>query len=249
MRDLHIVLPMAGAGSRFAKVGFTTPKPLIEVDGLPMFKKALSSLAGIQAKKHYTVVIRKEHEQQYGLKEQLKSLLTDVNVVITNEKPIGALKDAMRAEPFFKNDQGIIILDCDLWFNSHSYNEMVQSALAPDSMIAGGLLTFPADNPRYSYADVDNDGNVTLTAEKNVISSRAILGAYFFGTADILSKAAHELMEQPLSDSMPEYYVSYVYNLLLAAGGKVKATNVDEFDSFGTPEELSAYQQGHSHQT
>ena len=31
MRPLHIVMPMAGEGSRFAKAGWTTPKPLIEL--------------------------------------------------------------------------------------------------------------------------------------------------------------------------------------------------------------------------
>ncbi|HSX29838.1 MAG TPA: hypothetical protein VLE73_04750 [Candidatus Saccharimonadales bacterium] len=54
MRDLHIIMPMAGAGSRFAKAGFTTPKPLIQVDGKPMFMKALSALEPIKANKHYT---------------------------------------------------------------------------------------------------------------------------------------------------------------------------------------------------
>lgn len=29
MRPLHIIMPMAGEGSRFLKEGWTTPKPLI----------------------------------------------------------------------------------------------------------------------------------------------------------------------------------------------------------------------------
>ena len=31
MRPLHIIMPMAGERSRFAKAGWTTPKPLIEL--------------------------------------------------------------------------------------------------------------------------------------------------------------------------------------------------------------------------
>ena len=33
--DLNIVVPMAGEGSRFAKAGYTFPKPLIEVHQKP----------------------------------------------------------------------------------------------------------------------------------------------------------------------------------------------------------------------
>ncbi len=33
---LNIVLPMAGRGSRFANAGYTLPKPLIPVHGVPM---------------------------------------------------------------------------------------------------------------------------------------------------------------------------------------------------------------------
>ena len=41
MRPLHIIMPMAGEGSRFAKAGWTTPKPLIEVNGQPLFKHSI----------------------------------------------------------------------------------------------------------------------------------------------------------------------------------------------------------------
>ena len=45
MRPLHIIMPMAGEGSRFARAGWTTPKPLIELRGVPLFQRAISSVA------------------------------------------------------------------------------------------------------------------------------------------------------------------------------------------------------------
>jgi NDP-sugar pyrophosphorylase family protein len=91
-RALHIVLPMAGRGSRFANAGFSTPKPLIKVDGTPMFLKALSSLDKIKADKKYTIIIRKEHVENYNLDKLLKKELPEANIVITNEEPTGAPK-------------------------------------------------------------------------------------------------------------------------------------------------------------
>jgi dTDP-glucose pyrophosphorylase len=242
MRDLHIILPMSGRGSRFAKAGFTTPKPLIEVDGMPMFMKALSSLDDIQATKHYTIIIRAEHEQEHSLTNGLKKALPEANVVITDEEPVGALRDAYRAKPHLQPNQGIILLDCDLWFHSQPYYTMVQDSLADKNDIAGGLLTFEATDPRYSFAQVDDDWMVIRTAEKEAISNRAITGAYYIASTEKFVEAADELLAQPLNDKMPEYYVSHIYNVLLGQGGKIKATPVEQFASFGTPEELSQYE-------
>ncbi|WP_197703920.1 hypothetical protein [Cohaesibacter sp. ES.047] len=41
---LNIVIPMAGAGSRFAAAGYKLPKPLIEVQGVPMIKLVIKNL-------------------------------------------------------------------------------------------------------------------------------------------------------------------------------------------------------------
>jgi NDP-sugar pyrophosphorylase family protein len=242
VRDLHIILPMAGLGSRFAKVGITTPKPLIQVDGRPMVLKALSSLDGIAAKKRFTVIIREEHGSAHGLQAMLHEALPEANIVATRDAPIGAVRDAYRAKPYLKSDDGVIVLDCDLWFESPEYNDMVETCLSGQSELDGGLLTFPADNPRYSYAEIGPDGLVTRTAEKVVISNRAITGAYFFGTATSFIDAAEALLATPLAGGVPEYYLSNLYNVLLSGGAKIGAANAVGFASFGTPEELKAYE-------
>lgn len=240
MRTLHIVLPMAGRGSRFASAGFTTPKPLIEVDGGPMFLKALSSLDNIKCPKRYTIIIREEHEQQYNLSGLLKDALPEVNIIATNDTPIGSAADALRAEKYLQDDEGVVVLDCDLWFSSSSYNEMVESALNTTEPSAG-LLTFTANNPRYSYAQIDSSNRVIRTAEKQVISEHAITGAYFFSTAQLFADSINELVKEPLGENMPEYYLSLAYNIIIKRGIIVNAAYVDQFASFGTPEELKEY--------
>ena len=46
MSKLHLILPMAGRGSRFFKNGFVCPKPLIEINGKPFFYWAARSVDG-----------------------------------------------------------------------------------------------------------------------------------------------------------------------------------------------------------
>lgn len=241
MRTLHIVMPMAGRGSRFANAGFSTPKPLIEVDGMPMFRKALTSFDAIRAPKAYTIIIRKEHDAKYGLSEQLRRELPEAHIVMTDEEPIGATRDALRAEPHLKPDEGVVFMDCDFWFSSAAYTRMVTDSLEDTIKIDAGLLTFESSDPRYSFVETDEHNFAIRTAEKVAISNRAIWGAYYFGRSDVFVKAARELLARPLSDDMKEYYLSPLYNIILGSGGKVMTAPVDESGSFGTPEELEKY--------
>ena len=36
--EMNVLIPMAGAGSRFETAGYTFPKPLIDVNGKPMIQ-------------------------------------------------------------------------------------------------------------------------------------------------------------------------------------------------------------------
>ncbi len=235
-------MPMAGLGSRFANAGFELPKPLIEVDSKAMFLKAISSIEAIEAKKSYYFIIRQEHADTQHLDKLIKGALPEALVIIIPEMTRGAAETAAAALPHLSSTDGLIIMDCDLWFSSANYNKMVEDSLAGKSDISGGILTFVANNSRYSYAKVDSSGIVTETAEKNAISDRAITGAYFFATAEIFASSVKTLLERPVGGKLPEYYLSFLYNILIDEGQKIQATSVDKFESFGTPEELAEYQ-------
>ena len=62
---MNILIPMAGAGSRFEKAGYTFPKPLIDVAGQPMIQTVIENL-NLQGK--YIFLVRKEHYEKYDLK-------------------------------------------------------------------------------------------------------------------------------------------------------------------------------------
>ncbi|PJE65225.1 hypothetical protein COU91_02835 [Candidatus Saccharibacteria bacterium CG10_big_fil_rev_8_21_14_0_10_47_8] len=132
-------------------------------------------------------------------------------------------------------------MDCDLWFSSESYNKMVEDSLNGKSDIDGGLLTFTATNPRYSFAQIGPNDMVVKTAEKVAISNHAITGAFFFAKAQDFFDSAAELLKRPIDEKTPEYYLSLLYNILIDDGKKIQAAYVDEYASFGTPQELAAY--------
>ena len=113
-------------------------------------------------------------------------------------------------------------------------------SLSMEQSEGGALVSFESNEPRYSYAALGEDGYVTRTAEKEVISNHALCGAYFFSTGKRFKQIAYQLLNEP-EFKKPEYYVSLLYNYLLADGEKVQLAPMEEYYSYGTPEELKRY--------
>ena len=242
MRCLHIIMPMAGEGSRFLKEGWTTPKPLIEIHGVPLFKRAIGSVDVESAPMKYSFIVRKEHIDKYHIDEQIKAILPEANVFYVEKTTRGAVETCLMAESVIDDADGIVVMDCDLEFRSKGYTEGIKSILQkPIEQANGGMLvSFESNEPRYSYAEVDENMIVKRTTEKEVISNHALCGAYFFSTGKGFLAAAHRLLNEPVF-TKPEFYVSLLYNYLLANGETVKLATMEDYRSYGTPEELKRY--------
>lgn len=242
MRPLHIIMPMAGEGSRFLKEGWDTPKPLIELKGVPLFKRAIGSVIIEGAPMKYSFIVRKEHIDRYHIDDQIKAILPEANIFFVEKTTRGAVETCLMAESAISYDDSIVVMDCDLEFRSKAYVEGIKEILSRpiDNVDGGMLVSFESTEPRYSYAEVDENMIVRRTAEKEVISNHALCGAYFFSSAKGFLKVAHKLLEEPAFNK-PEYYVSLLYNYLLADGETVKLSTMEEYYSYGTPEELKRY--------
>ena len=239
MRPLHIIMPMAGEGSRFAKAGWKTPKPLIELKGIPLFQRAISSVAidGVDMK--YSFIVRQEHIDNQHIDQLIKDILPEARIFSVKKTTRGAVETCLVAEAGIDDDDAIVVMDCDLEFRSIAYNKLVSDALSVPAGEAdgGALVSFESDNPRYSYAQVDDQGCVIRTAEKEPISNHALCGAYFFGSGKGFKRIAHQLLDDG-THGKAEFYVSLLYNYLLAEGKTVRLAMMEEYHSYGTPEEL-----------
>lgn len=244
MRDLHIIMPMAGEGSRFKQIGIDIPKPLIKANGVPFFVRALYGIKDKfdLDKVKVTCIVQKKHVVNYHIDEEILKYIS-ANIVVINKSTNGAVETCLAARPFIEDSDAILILDCDLEWHCHNYMSMIAKLLQEDtSQIGGMLLSFESNDPRYSYAVVEND-IVARTAEKEPISSNALVGAYYFNTADDFFDSAFNLFENNKLSDIKEYYVSLLYNYLIKSGKIVKLHKVDSLYSFGTPEELMRYEQ------
>lgn len=244
MRNLHIIMPMAGEGSRFRNKGIETPKPLIKANGVPFFVRALY---GIKDKfdisnLKITCIVQKKHVDDYHIDEEILKYIK-ANIIVISKPTNGAVQSCLAAQPCIDENEAILILDCDLEWHCNKYISTIEHLLSSSTNNVGGmLLSFNSDDKRYSYAEA-KDGLVVRTAEKNVISNNALVGAYYFNTPYDFINAAQELIDHNKLSDINEYYVSLLYNYLIKSNRAVKIFEVDSLYSFGTPEELEHYEQ------
>ena len=172
--NLNILIPMAGAGSRFQKAGYIFPKPLIEINNKPMIQIVLDSL---NLDGNYTFIVQKEHQLKYNINSVLKILKPNCNIIELDEITEGAACTTLLAKKIINNNHPLIIANSDQFIKWDSIKSMYNFN---SKKVDGSILTFEAVHPKWSYAKADKNNIVTEVAEKKVISKNATVGVYFW---------------------------------------------------------------------
>ena len=178
MSKLHLILPMAGRGSRFFKNGFVCPKPLIEINGKPFFYWAARSVEKFVDCADLTFVVLEEHIRDFAIDEKIKAYWPAARIVALPEVTEGAAVTALKGCEGLPDGEPILFNDCDHLFVCRAFNEFCAKGGFANGP-ASALLTFESDSPAYSYLQYGADGNVCHTVEKQVVSHDAICGAYY----------------------------------------------------------------------
>ncbi len=236
--SLNVLIPMAGTGSRFAAAGYTFPKPLIEVNGKPMIQVVFENL-NIEA--NYTFVVLREHCEKYNLNYLLKLIAPDCNIVQIDGMTEGAACSTLLAKDYINTDAPLLIANCDQYVEWNS-SECLYAL--NDRSLDGGMITFKATHPKWSYAKLDEQGIVTEVAERKPISDNATVGIYYWKKGCDYVNYAEQMIAKNIRTN-DEFYVCPVYNEAIADNKKFKAVRIEKMWGIGTPEDLSAFLEGH----
>lgn len=237
-KKLNVLIPMAGAGSRFAQAGYTFPKPLIEVRGKPMIQVVVENL-NIEA--NYIFICQKEHYEKYNLKYLLGLIAPNCKIVCVDGITEGAACTTLLAKQFIDNDQPLVMANSDQFIEWNS-NEVMYAFNA--DTIDAGIVTFHATHPKWSYAKLDDDGFVAEVAEKKVISDLATVGVYYWKRGSDYVKYAEQMIEKDIRVNN-EFYVCPVFNEAIEDSKLVRVKNIDKMWGIGTPEDLSYFLSEH----
>tara|TARA_R110002012_G_scaffold234930_1_gene408612 strand:- start:16770 stop:18149 length:1380 start_codon:yes stop_codon:yes gene_type:complete len=229
--NLNVLIPMAGAGSRFKEAGYTFPKPLIEVNGKPMIQLVVENL-NIRA--NFIYVVQKEHREKYNLDTLLNLITPNCKVIEVSDVTEGAACTALLAKEYINNNQPLFFANSDQfveWDSNEFFYKM------NETNCDGGIPTFNATHPKWSFAKVDENNLITEVQEKNPISNLATVGFYYWKHGSDFVKYAEQMIEKDVRVNN-EFYVCPTYNEAIKDDKKIKPFHVEEMWGLGTPEDL-----------
>jgi len=235
---LNILIPMAGAGSRFQQAGYTFPKPLIEVNNKPMIQVVVENL-NIDA--NYIYVVQKSHREKYNLDTMLNLITPGCKIVEVDVLTEGAACTALLAKHYINNDSPLFFANSDQFVEWDSNEFMYKMQ---ESNCDGGIVTFKSTHPKWSFARIDDKGFVKEVSEKNPISDNATVGFYYWKHGSDFVKYAEQMIERNIRVNN-EFYVCPVYNQAIEDFKKIRIFESTKMWGLGTPEDLNFYLENH----
>jgi dTDP-glucose pyrophosphorylase len=233
---MKVLIPMAGAGSRFAKEGYIFPKPLIDVNGKPMIQAVVENL---DFDCEYIFLLRKEHLEKYNGLLDLLSQITNNNFkyITVDSLTEGAACTALLAEEYINNDEDLLIANSDqvIEYDPENFKNL-KNLTSVDSIV----FTFNAVHPKWSFVKTNARGFVTEVAEKKPISNIATCGIYWYRKGKYFVESAHKMIEKDIRVNN-EFYIAPVYNEMIESGQTLIPFYVHKMWGVGTPEDLQIY--------
>jgi beta-phosphoglucomutase-like phosphatase (HAD superfamily)/dTDP-glucose pyrophosphorylase len=231
---LNVLIPMAGAGSRFQQAGYTFPKPLIEVNGKPMIQVVVDNL-NVDA--NFIFVVQKEHREKYNLDTLLNLITPNCKIVEVDGLTEGAACTTLLAKEYIDNDAPLLMANSDQFLEWDS-NEFMYKMI--EQRVDGGIVTFTSTHPKWSFAKVNEIGDVVEVAEKKPISNIATVGVYYWSKGSDYVKYTEQMIEKNIRVN-GEFYVCPVFNEAIGDDKIIRTFNIDKMWGIGTPEDLNYY--------
>lgn len=236
-RSMHVVIPMAGLGSRFSMVGYVDPKPLIRCIDRPMIQVVVENL-GFDA--HFIFVAQRAHVEKYNLGHILTSIVPRCTIVCVDAVTEGPACTVLVAREQINNHHPLLIANSDQFLEYDSHAFMVQA-----SQSDGCIITFhqpDATDRKWSYVEVDDSTKlVKRIAEKDPISAHATVGVYHWSRGDDFVRQAESMIAKNERVN-GEFYVGPCYNEAIAEHKRITVHQCKKMHGLGVPADLAKFE-------
>ena len=231
-----VVMPMAGRGSRFKNEGYTTPKPFIQVAGMPMFLWGLKSLEPIKESiQKVILVVLKLDAEKNKLDDFLHQIPWEVEVIEIDEVTEGQLCTVLMARSFFEqSDEEVLVIPSDTYIQHDD--------LVFDAQAHGAISVSKQEGEHWSFAVFNDEMIVSDVAEKVRISDYASTGLYYFKSGQLLCNLADGMIKNK-EKTRGEYYIMPLYKKYLEKGLNIMAIEATEMHDLGTPQAKHTFEQ------
>jgi len=235
---MHIIIPLAGRGSRFKEAGYVLPKPLIVIKEKSMIEWATDAINETLNQSQLTFIILEKDVQEFQLEKKLKEKYPhNTRIIVTPKVTEGALISVLLAKEFIQEEEELIIYNGDQYFTG--FDLELEKERNKD---AGGIIPyFYSNQPRWSFVKLNENKEVIEVSEKVTISTHATIGLYYFKKGRDFLLGAEEIIKKDLRRNN-EFYIAPVYNELIHKKIKIVAMEVKHMWGLGSPEDVAHFE-------
>jgi len=249
-KNTTLILPMAGNGNRFKDNGYEIPKPLLDVDGLPMVIRAVKDLPSCEKK---IFISKKNDFIEFNIEKTLSENY-ECEIILVDQVTKGQACTCELAINKIEREDPILISACD---NGIYYDVGKLEKLFDDKSIDIIVWSFRNHqtsklNPdSYAWLDVDSDNNIKNVSCKKFIyddplKTHAIIGTMFFRKSKYFFEGLQKNYDENITTN-GEFYVDDVLNQNIKQGLKVKVFEVQDYICWGTPNDYKTYNYWKNH--
>lgn len=251
MEEMNILIPMAGAGQRFADAGYKLSKPLIPTtcwrtgEKTPMVVAATKDLPGV--KEGQIVYVDRDFHRDSGIEEEIKNFFPEAQFITIDYLTEGQASTCLLAKEQIDNEEELLIAGCDngMVFSEELY---LKTKAQCDAIIFthrhhGLVLEKPE---AYGWVKVDDQNNVRgmsvkKTISDNPLADHAVVATFWVRQGRDFVRACEKMIEE--KDRINgEFYVDQVMQHMVDLGLKVKVLEVQRYLCWGTPQQYEDYE-------
>lgn len=251
--DMQILIPMAGAGQRFADAGYKTHKPAIPTHDrhtkelLPMVVCAVSDLPGVKSDGSNVIFVDRDFHRTEGVEDEIKKHFPKAQFINVTELTEGQACTCLLAKGLLDPDKSLLIAGCDngMVIDNNRFEKLTKEA---DELVFTyrhnrAVLAKPE---AYGWMQVDDNDVITGASIKKPISDNpmedhAVVATFWFKKASQFIEAAEKMIAE--NDRINnEFYVDKVVTHMMDLGYKAKVFEIDRYIGWGTPKDYEEYE-------
>lgn len=232
---MNIVIPLGGKGERFARQGYTQPKPLIPILDKCMIQYVLDTQTSDKV-----FILYNKSLDTHDFRSFIRSRYPHVELIPVDDTRGAAHTLYLGIEEIrrgYSYHEKTLVLDCDTYY-TEDISFIFQNS--HDNMV---FYTHNTEtNPVYSYISMNEDRSITDIREKEKISDNANTGAYAFTSIDTLSQFCKHVLDNNIV-FQGEPYTSCVISEMIKQGHRVLGHELtgSAMISLGTPDAIQSY--------
>ena len=238
MKEMTIIITMAGMGTRFRSAVYSCPKYMIEVKGKSLFEWSLDSLVDYNdhVSKYIFIVRKEDNAKSFIIEKCIEYGIKEIKVVEIDYLTDGQATSCMLAIPYCDMESPIMVYNIDTYVEPH---QLKYKDICGD----GYIPCFIAQGDHWSFVRTDESGKVSEIREKQRISDNCTLGAYYFSSAKLYQQLYNEYYADRANLEKNEKYIAPLYNHMIKKELLVTISLIDfqKVHVLGTPEELEVF--------